>query len=344
MSVLDKTLDISSHIVDTNRPSGFIREAIAKYQPETPSRLWNDAVQEFTRSAVTDFAPYNVVEAGKNMSAVAHLALWTTHVACHSLKRDVVFDDQNIDAYISSATKDKSADRRRLLRLRLLRIASELHDFDPARRERRRNLGRNTTGGYAPHSAAEIIRFRNQGATRSTAHRRHNWIVLLSLAAGCALRPAEIVYLRTDDIELADNHVAVHVKGERARTVICRAEWEDDIRAFMNNPAIGKFPLIIDYVGKHAGQGDPLTGRPVTPSAFIETLVKKAADDTDARFSVERLRTTWIVAHLEEGTDLLALLRAIGDKSFSALTRVARYAHEPEADELITMFRGEGTR
>lgn len=335
------TLENKLHAVDTNRQLITIDAAIAKYRPETPGRLWNDAVQEFARSAVTDYGAPTVGEARKMLTASAHLTIWTTDVACFPLERHVVFHGQNIDAYITSATKDKTADQRRLLRLRLLRIAAQLDKFDPARRERRRRLGRKNTGGYAPYTPGEVIRFRNQGTTRSTEHRRHNWMVLLSLAAGCALRPSEIVYLRTSDIELADTHIAVHVRGDRARTVICRAEWEDDIRTFMAFPRIDEFPLIIDYVREHSGQGDPKTGRPVTPSAFIETFLKKAADDTAAQFSVERLRTTWMVTHLEERTDPVALLRAIGDKAFSTLTRLLPYIRERDEAELIDMFRGE---
>jgi integrase len=330
-----------AHLVDTNAQLVAIETAIAKYSPEAPDRLWNGEVQEFTRTAITDFGPINTAEARKAMNVVAHLAMWTRHVACQPLTRNVVFGGQHIDAYITHATAGKSADRRRLIRLRVLRIASELHNFDPERRERRRKLGPTTrVGGFSPYTPAEIIRFRNQGATRSTAHRRHNWMVILSLAAGCALSVTEIVYLRNEDIELGDGFVRVHVQGERSRTVICRAEWEDDIRAFMSAPNTGEFPLVVDYVAEHAGQGDPETGRPKTPSKFIETLIKKAADDIRGRFSVERLRSTWIVQHMDERTHPVALIGALGDKGFSTLARLMPYVRELDEDELIAMFRG----
>jgi integrase len=341
MNTPPQPLVTGAHVVDTNAHRDVIAAAIANYHPEVPNRLWSDEVQEFTRSAVTDFAPATVGEARSFMSVVAHLAIWTVDVACESLERDVVFNGQNIDAHITNATKHNKADQRRLKRLRLLRFAAQLDKFEPERRERRRNLGpRGRSLGYTPYTPAELVRFRNQGSTRSTAHRRRNWMVLLSLAAGCALTATEIVHLRASDVQIETSHVAVHVRGNRARTVICRAEWEDDIRAFMQFPNLGEYLLAIDYVAEHAGQGSLVTGRPNVPSAFVETFLKRSADDPKARFSVERLRTTWIVSHLEEHTDPVSLIRTLGDKAFSSLTRVMPYVRTPDEAEMISMFRG----
>jgi hypothetical protein len=331
-----------AHVVDTNKHYDPIAAVILEYCPNAPRRLWTDEVQEFTRSAVSDINPRNQSEAGKYLAAVAYLAIWITDVACLPLTRDVVFNGQTIDAYVAKALSDYTDIRRRLTRLRLLQVASELGQFDPARRDRpRQRLGPLTRElGFAPYTAAEIIRFRNQGATRSTAHRRHNWMVVLALAAGCALSCTDILHLLTTDIELNDSHITIHVRGPRARSVICGSEWEADIRALLKSPLVGDHPLVIDYDDAR-GPGDPSTGRPKIASSFIRSFIARSADDPSAQFSVERLRTTWIVRHLEAHTDPVALIAALGDKSFSGLTRLMSYVRVPDEAELIAMFRGE---
>jgi integrase len=306
-----------------NAISDDISDAIRNYTPMFPKRLWND-VADFTRSAVTDFAPANPREASSCMSIVARISSWTVSVACHPLERRVVFDGRQIDAFIKGAPGNRSAHTNRCLRLRLLRIAAELKSFDPDRRD----AGKQTHADvFAPYTPAEIVRFRSQGNTRSTPLRRHNWLTLLSLGAGCALTTSEIVALTVDDLHLAADAIRVRVQGERARTVVCLATWESDVRQLLTSPLVSTHLFV-------------KTERPRSPSTYVTRFLNTVANGSE-KFTVERLRSTWMVEHLTGGTDPVALMRAVGVKSFSTFERLIPFVPTPANDQLTAMFRRE---
>lgn len=300
-----------------------ISDAIRNYIPMLPKRLWND-VADFTRSAVTDFAPANPREASTCMSIVARISSWTVNVACHPLERRIVFDGRHIDSFIKGAFGNRSAHTRRSLRLRLLRIAAELETFDPDRRDAGKQAHAQV---FAPYTRTEIVRFRSQGNTRSTPLRRHNWVVLLSLGAGCALTTSEIVALNVSDIDVATHAIHVHVRGERARTVVCLAAWEDDVRQLLTSPLVSTHIFV-------------KTERPRTPPMYVTRFLNTVAHGAE-KFTVERLRATWMVEHLTGGTDPVALMRAVGVKSFSTFERLIPFIPAPADDQLTAMFRRE---
>jgi integrase len=292
-----------------------------------PKRLWNDAVAEFTRSAVTDFAPRTEAEASQSMSIVARLASWTIEVACLSLERRIVFDGRQIETFVARGLPGLRASTLSGLRRQLLRVAAELAAYDPARRD----AGRKALSAHiAPYPPAEIVRFRSQGTTRSTALRRHNWMVLLSLAAGCGLTTPEIVGLRVEDIEASADHIRVHVRGHRPRSVVSLAGWESDIRGLLTSSMLESHLLIKDF-------------RPNDPNHYVTAFLMNSSKGAE-KFMVERLRSTWLVEHLRGGTDPFALMRAAGVKSFSTFERLVDYIPQlPDNDDsLVSMFRREG--
>ena len=311
------------HGVYTNsQNSHAVNERIKNFIPMMPKRLWNDAVAEFTRSAVTDFAPNTEAEARSCLSAVARLASWTSEVTCNALERRIVFDGRQIDGFIARGLPGLYPSTARMMRLRLLRIAAELETYDPMRR----NAGRKAHfPPYAPYGSAEILRFRSQGATRSTALRRHNWMTLLALGAGCGLSVTEVIDLRIDDVHAGADALRVCVRGDRPRTVVCLAAWESDLHQLLASPLLEAHLFVKDF-------------RPNDPSHFVTVFLKNASKGAE-KFKVERLRSTWLVEHLAGGTEPFALMAAAGVKSFSTFVRLADYVPLPSDDRLTAMFR-----
>lgn len=316
----------TSHSVYTNRQNReSVNDRIKNFTPMMPKRLWNDAVAEFTRSAVTDFAPNTPAEARNCMSDVARLASWTSHVACHPLERRIVFDGRQIDAFIARGLDGLSSSSVRMARLRLLRIAAELETYDPIRRDAGKKAH---SAPFAPYTPEEIVRFRSQGETRSTPVRRHNWLTLLALGAGCGLAASEIVGLTRDDVEVGRDSIRVRVGGDRARSVTCLAAWEADVRHLIISPLVDAH-LIVKEV------------RPTDASHYVTVFLVNASKGAE-RFTVERLRSTWLVEHLRGGTEPFALMAAAGVKSFSTFERLVDYFPAPSEDRLTAMFRREG--
>ncbi|MBB5643056.1 tyrosine-type recombinase/integrase [Cryobacterium roopkundense] len=294
---------------------------IQNYAPMLPKRLWNP-VADFTRSAVTDFAPLNGREASKVMGHLARLAIWTIDVACQPLQRDIVFNGRHIEAFISNGSIGLTEYGNRCRRSLLLRVASELANFDPLRRDSGKKPH---TDSFAPYTAAEIVRFRSQGSTRSTALRRHNWTVLLSLAAGCALTTSEIVGLKVENVSISRDSVRVAIRGDRARTVVCLEAWEADIRELLSSP------LVSDYLFVKAE-------RPKIPPMYVTNFLRTVAHGGE-QFTVERLRSTWMLGHLEAGTAPVAVMQMVGVKSFSTFERLIPYVTAPSPAAHTAMFR-----
>jgi integrase len=311
------------HDVYTNSQSkDAVTERIKNFTPMMPKRLWNDAVAEFTRSAVTDFAPNTEAEAGSCLTAVARLASWTSEVTCNALERTIVFDGRQIDGFVSRGLPGLYPSTARMMRLRLLRIAAELENYDPMRRSAGR---RAHFPAYAPYSSAEILRFRSQGATRSTALRRHNWMTLLALGRGCGLSVSEVIDLRIDDVHAGSDALRIRVRGDRPRTVICLAAWEPDLHQLLASPILEAHLFVKDF-------------RPNNPAHYVTVFLANASKGAE-KFKVERLRSTWLVEHLAGGTEPFALMAAAGVKSFSTFERLADYIPLPSDDRLTASFR-----
>ncbi|TFC48933.1 hypothetical protein [Cryobacterium shii] len=303
-----------------------VARTLQDFTPMIPKRLWNE-VATFTRAAVTDFAPTTTAEASKAMTVVSRLAVWTTETACLPLEREIVFSGRHIEMFAARQMKHLTPVVARAERLRLLRIAGELQTFDPARRDAGKKPRPNP---FAPYSPAALVRFRSQAATRSTALRRHNWLVLLSLAAGCALTTAEILQVKAEDLSTTELGVTVTVRGASPRTVVCLADWEANIRQLLAGPLVVDYLFVKDV-------------RPNDAVAYVKKFLNSTSKGSEFP-TVERLRSTWIVGHLDARTPIVALAQALGVKTFSTFERLAPYVKEAEPSELRTFFRGELNR
>jgi integrase len=315
-------LEASEHSVYSNpQIEAEVLAAIHVYKPKKMARhLWSDEMAEFTRAAVTDFGPSNGTEASAYMRCLGRLVINVVKVQCEPLERRVVFDGVTIDLFYKNALSKKAGGRTD--RLRLFRLAAELHEFDPDRRDAGPRYSPRTR---APYRSPEIVRLLSQGRTRSTALRRHNWQMLVALGAGCGLTSEEVVFLKRDDIRINPDYIEVRIRGNRARSVICIAEWEHRVASLLCSD------LIVDYVIVSRN-------RPKVPATWIAQTVGAMAS-WDTRFSMERLRSTFIVRHLEVGTSSVHLLRMLGVRQFSTIERLIPYINVPSVIELAALLR-----
>jgi hypothetical protein len=295
-----------------NDVTGVIRN----YTPRTPKRFWDDAVQEFTRNAVTELEPVTESDAAAYLSYIAQLAIWTVNIACHPLRREIVFDQGNIDAFIRDHETRRTPKSLNSLQFRLYRVARELGGNVPPAFSKSRRPSRDVFG---PYTSREMIRFRNQAASRSTPARRHNLKVVLALAAGCALSADEIMSLPASAIRIHTDAVRVDVQGPRARTVVCLARWEDDLREAAESELIDYYVFVKDERATYAYH-------------YLNRYVERAVN-TGQAFNIERLRSSWIVIHLNAGTPVFALARALGLKSISTFKRFEGFVDHVLDDE-----------
>lgn len=178
---------------------------------------------------------------------------------------------------------------------------------------------------FLPYKSSEIIRLRSQGSTRSTAHQRHNWKALVALGVGCGTTSTEAVQISVSDIVLHPNHVEVHVPGARPRVVICSADWEDDLRAAVAGRVATDYLILT-------------TNRPNVGSTWVAGEIRRMAS-WDTGFTMQRLRSTFIVNHLEAGTSAVHLREMLGVTQFATIQRLIDFAEVPSVEDSAALLR-----
>lgn len=131
-------------------------------------------------------------------------------------------------------------------------------------------------------------------------------MVLLALGFGAGLSAQEVMNVRAGDVESTEIALLIHVREGRARTVPVLRRWEK---------AIAKLATTVepaDYLFKpgRAGSGKNLISNFVADSRGSGVYAQ-----------TQRMRSTWLVTHMNACTPLPELMEAAGVDSLEALTR-----------------------
>lgn len=313
------TLDAGSTVVFNNQKDEAVQRVIATFTPKMSRQLWR-AIGDFTRSAVTDFAPLHQREAEFVMSAVARLVAWSRETGGMKLQRETIFGGNNIEAYIKRGLENQSRYSTEHARRYLMRVSRELNvvemDLVKSRPAQKPTM-------QQPYTDAEMGRFRAMGTYRSTELRKYRWTVFLALAAGCALSAYEISQVRRSDVTDSPDGVTVHVAG---REVTCSADFEDDLRRCLH---YAEDEYFFPYHRTN----------PHNKSRTIFTYILQMAG-TEPAPNPGRLRATWIVGQLNRNTPVKTILAALGVTTLRPLEGYIRYLAEADADTARAQLRG----
>ena len=147
------------------------------YRPEIDPRYWAE-IEEFVSSAVEDAAGHTAYGPRDLALAASRLALWTWQTAGLPLERDVVFSRDVIARFIAVGCTEFKPSVRGNFRSQLLRMSEALLDrvHTP-----RRLQPLPAADPAAPYSPSEIASLVSWAETQSTAARRINARILLSL-------------------------------------------------------------------------------------------------------------------------------------------------------------------
>lgn len=273
---------------------------IDQYVPALPASQWAE-IADFVRAAVLDADP-NRVDTAKNwLNSVAYLVAWATDSGTCTLDRAEVFSSRTIDLYIRGSEFPNSHTRG-TVRSRLYDIADRLIGPQDRTVEAKRHSRSKTP---APYSAREVAQLRSLMAGQSTDYRRQNLGALLGLCAGAGLRAGEVSALLAEDVLVGPDGIALSVRGARPRTVAVLTEWEDVLFEAVEVSQTG-VPFF-------------LPERVVLDSNKALTKMTASLRATTVRVQTGRLRSTWIVRHLNAGTHFPTLLRGAGLNSQSNL-------------------------
>ncbi|AXT86254.1 hypothetical protein C6I20_14405 [Aeromicrobium sp. A1-2] len=276
---------------------------IDSFTPKIDPTDWV-VIETFVREAVRDAEPDRYTTAQPWLSAVAQLVQWSIKVECLDLERAVIFHPSNIFDFVGQ--RDSRSDAAQgTIRSILLRISARLLGEHPGATEDRRSY--NSSQGKKPYTASEKVGLRSFVNGQATEHRRKNLEVVVALAAGAGVTAVELLLLTSDHIEVRRNTVLVHIPGKNSRTVPVLAEWEDMVRVVAKAaPKTG--PLVLrNYVKYRVGNA---------VADFLWTC-----NGEGVKPHCQRLRSTWMVDHLNAATPVDLLLKLAGVTQVSTLQR-----------------------
>ncbi len=305
-----------------DRTSRDVDALVAQYRPRMPDAAW-EPIAPFVRAAVRDATPHTVYGVKALLSTLAHFARWCSETAGLELDRAVVFDRYVIEEFIVKGCPGLNPASRGNRRSQLLRIAEAL--LGPVRAPSALTPLR-ASDPQRPYTEAEIASLRSWASGQGTAGRRRDAWTLLALGLGAGLAAEDIRFLTASMVRHDSHGVILDVPGRHPRQVPVLDSWSEPVLAAAAAIAADR-PLF----RPDRGSGN---------KNFVGQFVH-ASNGAGRKPSVQRLRVTWIVWHLNAGTPVVPVMEAAGVERLGALTRYVRFVKDVDADEARKRLQGQ---
>lgn len=288
------------------------------YEPEVPDPVWSE-VRDFATSAVAQCSGLTAYSDRDLSIAATKLCVWAWETAGFDLDVTVVFRRDVIAHFVAVGAAEYKPAGRGNLRTQLLRMAEVLLP-DHTQRRLPPLPPSDPTRPYKPN---EVMSLRAWAETQTTPQRRANARVLLSLGLGAGLSAIEIGHVKIADIIVGEG-VTIHVTGERQRDVVVLRGWESDLVERTKQLAPDRWAFREGH------------------TAFYPNLVSNFVNRSQVavvRPQAQRMRTTWIVRHLNAGIPVSALVDAAGVDGLGALSRYLRFLEPVGGDRAREFLR-----
>ncbi|KQW06439.1 hypothetical protein ASC66_08100 [Leifsonia sp. Root4] len=293
---------------------------IVRYHPKVSPTQWK-AVREFTIATAVQTKPRTYESARRVMSMTArfHAWLWATNGIELTVER--VYTQNNVYRFLQECLPKHSEVYRWGVVRQLGTIADRLANGGVKR------LAAPQMAGRRPFSMAEAATMHSWAGTLTTELKRRNAHAILGLAGGAGLRTEEIIKVRISDIEVVDGRVFVNVPGPRRRRVPVMHPWN---RTLLSSIDLGADPDEYLFRGYRFDEYRP---------RVIQTFLTE--HPSRVRATVSRLRSTWIVAQIDNGVPLAALKTVAGFVSAASLDKHLRFARPLDPADYVGLLIGE---
>ena len=191
---------------------------------------------------------------------------------------------------------------------------------------------RSVQAPYSPFECASFVRLAQHQPTSAT-RRGLSAMVALGLGAGLSANEQRTISPdRISEVDLGEGvtGLLIDVPGDRARSVIVRAAYEELLREAVAlhraERRADSAPLYGDVVTRHNATG-----------AVRQSAKTALGDGVD--IDAARLRSTWLVACMSAEVPLGALLRASGLRSARTLVDLISYCPLPSEDAVVRTLR-----
>lgn len=292
-------------------------QLIANYTSALPCET-SAQVAPFVRSTVTAAYghAFSVRATQQALSAMAGFADWLVHTGAGDLDASSLRADL-IDAYTAfrmHEVRGAVAERERKLLRTLGGIPNTVEKRDVS----------TSADSTAPYTHDEQGSIRRWAQAQPLPHRQPLALAVTALGLGCGLTLSEMTQVRTDDVHLLPDGLAGVRIGKRV--VPALASWAEELEQVANAGKAGSYL--------------------VRPNASARTFrgLHSALDRFDPPApSTQRMRATWLHAHVEAGTRVDVLIAAAGLKSSDMLRRILPHVRPvPEAMRVQALRLNEG--
>jgi integrase len=275
------------------------------YTPIFALPYW-DQIGPFVHAAVADAAGELSCSDRALYAATTPLVLWCWQSRGMPLQRSRIFRRSVIDEFAHRALPELARGSTATHRSTLWRMAEILNPDEGARPHY--PIARSDP--LAPYSAAEVASLHSWAGSQSTKHRIRDARALLMLGLGCGLATRELLAVEAGDITGRNGHIGVTVWAGRTRHVPLLEPWHHTMQA-----------LVVD---RPTDEKLFRPGRTSTSSGQVTDFLTRSRTALDIRPS--RMRTTWLLHHLEIGTPPQELLQISGLKNLAALDKISHFS------------------
>lgn len=284
----------------------------ADYLPIVALPYW-DTIGSFVRESVRDALSGTERSERDLYAAATPLVLWAWRARGTPLERKRIFRRSLIEQFIHLGMPEYARGSRATIRSTLWRMAEALNPDESAGAHRKIPRS-DATAPYSPSEVAELVSW---ATTQGTAARRRNATALLCLGLGAGLATSELLDVQAVDITVntssARPEARVVVWRARPRVVPVQSNWVRPLAALI-----------------HGFEPDAWVfrqGRTGTSPGQVTDFLTRARSPLDVRPA--RMRATWLVQRLQQGTSPDELLRISGLKTFAALDKLAPFLQKP---------------
>lgn len=302
-------------------------QTVALYRPDFVEPAHWSKIEQFVRTAVVDMNYATSREARDALVKLTRHVYWCWQNGSYDLDRQVIFRREVIAESIDKGMSSFGKRTRGTYRSRLFAMSDEFLT-GPRRQAAVPKIGAGDPS--APYTASQVTALRTWASQQNSDYRRVQATLLLSLGLGAGLSSREMAAVACGDIDVDDHGVIVNVRGDRPRKVPVLAEWEE--------------PLAV--ISKAALRPEQWVLTPGRKVEYDKNFVTGLAGRTSNRpFAVgaRKLRATWLVHHLGEGTPIKALYVASGVSSPEALFRYVQFVPDMDPLAMRRTLRALGT-
>jgi integrase len=279
------------------------------YLPILALPYWG-IIGAFVEAAVHDSA----IACGRDdrdlFAAATPMVLWAWRARGVPLERHRVFQQSMVEQFIHLGMPGAARGSQATLRSTLWRMTEVLNPAGAPRPHRPIPRSEPTT----PYTDAGIAELYSWANTQGTPQRSRDALVLLALGLGTGLPTRELLDVRTGDISIDTTP-----DGTATASVVV---WRTSPRVV---------PVLPDWVrtlqSVHTSLGDDswlfCPGRTGATAGQVSNFLTRTRTALDVRPA--RMRATWLVRHLADGTPAAELLRISGLQHYAALDRFLRF-------------------